>query len=185
MTNCHPIVEELESSSTNPGMLPISFATSVLRCLRRTLEEVTGAIDRAEAGPIVEEECLVQKFAREPAQVSHDDVTGLPLDSKLVADAIKEELMFMRKLQVYHEVPVSYVDKSGIEAIGARWVYTNKVMLRIHSFEQDQLRKKKTSRARNQESERDDTRGRKQHVCGYAPTGKPQGHAQSMYDQQV
>ena len=27
MTNCHPIVDELESSSTNPGMLPIAFAT--------------------------------------------------------------------------------------------------------------------------------------------------------------
>ena len=51
MTNCPPIAEELESSSTNPGMLPISFATSVLRGLRPTLEEVTGAIDSAEAGP--------------------------------------------------------------------------------------------------------------------------------------
>ena len=42
MTICHPIFEELESGSTNPGMLPISFVTSVLRGLRRTLEEVTG-----------------------------------------------------------------------------------------------------------------------------------------------
>ena len=43
------------------------------------------------------------------------------LDPKLVADAIKEELMFMRKLQVYHEVPASYLDKSGLKAIGTRW----------------------------------------------------------------
>ena len=106
MTNCHPIVEELESSSTNPGMLSNSFATSVLRGLRRTLEEVSGAIDSAEAGPTVEEECPVQKLAREPGQVSYNEVTGLPLDPKLVADVIKEELMFMCKLQVYHEVPV-------------------------------------------------------------------------------
>ena len=68
MTNCHPIVEELESNSTNPWMLPISFATSVLPSLRRTLEDVTGAIDGAEAGPTVEEECPVQKLAREPGQ---------------------------------------------------------------------------------------------------------------------
>ena len=55
-------------------------------------------------------ECLAETFAREPGQISYDEVTGLPPDPKLVADAIKEELMFMRKLQVYHEVPVSYLD---------------------------------------------------------------------------
>ena len=33
MTNCHPVVEEPAASVTNPGMLPISFATSVLRGL--------------------------------------------------------------------------------------------------------------------------------------------------------
>ena len=53
-------------------------------------------------------------------------VTGLPLDPKLVADAVKEELIFMRKLRVCHEVPVSFLDKSGLKAIGTRWVYTNK-----------------------------------------------------------
>ena len=69
MTNCPPIVGELESSSTNPGMSPISFATSALRGLRRTLEEVAGAIDCTEAGPTVEEGCPVQKLAREPGHV--------------------------------------------------------------------------------------------------------------------
>ena len=44
----------------------------------------------------------------------------------MVADAIKEEFMFIRKLQVHHEVPVSYLDKSGLQSIGTRWVYTNK-----------------------------------------------------------
>ena len=94
MTNCHPVVEELEPSSTNPEMLPISFAT--------------GAVDNAEAGPTEEEECLVQKLAHESGQTSYDEATGLPLDAKMVADAIKEELMFMRTLQVYHEVPVHW-----------------------------------------------------------------------------
>ena len=45
---------------------------------------------------------------------------------ELVADAIKEKLMFMRKLQVYHEVPVSYLDKYGLKAFSTRWVCTNK-----------------------------------------------------------
>ena len=67
----------------------------------------------------------MQKLAREPGQSSYDEVTGLPLDPKLV-DVSKEELMFMRKLQVYHEVLVSYLDKSGLKAVGTRWVYTNK-----------------------------------------------------------
>ena len=82
MTNCSPIVEELRSSSTNPGMLPVSLATSVLRGLRRTMEEVTAVIDSTEAGPTVEEECPVQKLKGESGQVSHDEVSGLPLDPR-------------------------------------------------------------------------------------------------------
>ena len=86
--------------------LPVVFTTSVLRGLRRTLEDVTEAIDRFEAGPTVEEEC-VQKLAHDPGQISYDEATGLPLDPKLVADAIKEELMFMHQVQVYQDVPMS------------------------------------------------------------------------------
>ena len=68
----------------------------------------------------------MQKLACEPGQGSYDEVTGLPLGPKLVADAIKEVLMFMRKLQVYHEVLESCLDKSGLKAIRTRRVYTNK-----------------------------------------------------------
>ena len=75
LTKCPPIVEELESSSMNPGTSPILFATSVLRGLRRTLGEVTGAINSAEAGPIVEEVYPLQKLASEPGQVSNDEAT--------------------------------------------------------------------------------------------------------------
>ena len=125
-------------------MLLISFATSVLRALRPTLEDVTGAKDSAEAGPTVEEVCPMQKLAREPGHISYDEVTGLPLDPKLVADAIKKELMFMRKLQVYHEVPVSYLYKCGLKVIGTRCSTRTKMMLRIHSSEQGWLRKKPT-----------------------------------------
>ena len=34
--------------------------------------------------------------------------------------------MFMRELRVYHEVPMSYLDKSELKAVGTRWVCTNK-----------------------------------------------------------
>ena len=63
MTNCHPIVEAMTATVINSETLPMAFAASVLRGLRRTLEEVTGAVDSVEAGLTVEEECPVQKSA--------------------------------------------------------------------------------------------------------------------------
>ena len=66
MTNCHPTGEKLAASVKDHDVPAIAFATPVLRGLRRTLEEITGAVDDVEAGPIVEEECAVQKLAREP-----------------------------------------------------------------------------------------------------------------------
>ena len=68
---------------------------------------------------------LCRKNVYESGQAYCNEATGSPLDPKLVADAVKDELMFMRKLQVYHEVPASYRDKSGLKPIGTRWVYTN------------------------------------------------------------
>ena len=47
MTNCHPIVEELAASVKNHEVSSIAFATSVVRGLRRTLEEITGVLDDA------------------------------------------------------------------------------------------------------------------------------------------
>ena len=47
----------------------------------------------------------MQKLAGE--QVPYDVVTGLALNPKL---------------RVYHEVPVRCLDKSGLKAIGTRWV---------------------------------------------------------------
>ena len=76
----HLVVEGLAAGGTITEMLPIAFATSVLRILRRTQEEVTGAVVNVEAGPIVEEECSVQKNARESGHVSNDEADGLPLD---------------------------------------------------------------------------------------------------------
>ena len=55
----------------------------ILRCCRLRVPRQSCE----EAGPTVEEEYPLQKLALEP---------------KMVADAIKEELMFMRKVQIYH-----------------------------------------------------------------------------------
>ena len=102
----------------------------------------------------------MHKLAYESGQVAYDEITGLPLDPKLVADAIKEELMFMRKLRVHHEVPTNYLDESGLKTIGTRWVYTNKG---------DAANPSKTGGAGDQQSERVDTRRREQHVCATPP----------------
>ena len=88
----------------------------------RSLESVSGA----QVKTTVEEECSAQRNAFESGRAYYDDATSLPLDPKMVADAVKEELMFLRMLQVYHDVLVSYLDKSGLKAIGTRWIYTNK-----------------------------------------------------------
>ena len=53
VTNCHPIVEKLAASVKDHEVSSIAFATSVLRGLQRTLEELTGAGDAMEVGPAV------------------------------------------------------------------------------------------------------------------------------------
>ena len=68
----------------------------------------------------------MQKLAHESGRVLNDEVTGLPLGVKLMANNAKEELMFMRRLQVFLEVPASYGDKCGLKAFGTQWVWTNK-----------------------------------------------------------
>ena len=46
----------------------------------------------------------MQKLAHESGQSSHEEATGLSVDPKMGLVVSSEELMFMRKLQVYHEV---------------------------------------------------------------------------------
>ena len=178
MSSCHPIVEALVADVTNPEMLPLAFATSVLRGLRRTLEEVSGAVDNVEAGATVEEECALQNSARGSGQTACDEATGLPLDLKLVADAVNEELMSMRKLQVYHEVLV--------KPLGKAWFGSHRNSMDLHeqSGRCESICERTTSGARNQESERVDTGRREQHLFGHAATGVSQVHAQSMHDWQ-
>ena len=67
-----------------------SRPTSILRCLRRTLEEIIGAIGNVEAGPTVEDECPTQRNAYESGRAYYNETTRLPLDSKIVADAVKD-----------------------------------------------------------------------------------------------
>ena len=80
----------------------------------------------------------------------------------MVTDVVKEMMAFKSRLQVYHEVPGSYRDQSGLKAIGTRWIYRTKVTLQSIS-------PSPVGCTRNQESERVDTRRREQHVCGHAP----------------
>ena len=93
MINCHLIVEDLAASVKDHEVPPAAFATPVLRGLRRTLEEIIGAVGAVEAGPTVEEECPAQRHAYESGQGHYDESTGLPLDLQMVADAVKEELL--------------------------------------------------------------------------------------------
>ena len=87
--------------------------------------------------------------------------------------------MFMRKLQVYHG--------SSCELSGQVWNESHRNTMSLHDKEgcRESTHPTKAGCARNQESERDDTRGGEQHVCSHASTGKSQGHAQSMYDWQT
>ena len=180
MTSCPPIVGELESSSGSllerrRFCLPRQFFARSATNTRGSHWSPWQCRSWADG----EEECPVQKLASEPGEKFHmSEITGLPLDPKLVADASKEELMFMRKLQVYHEIPVNYLDNSGLKAIGTRWVDTHKGC-------RESIHPSKAGCAENQESERVDTKGREQHVCSHASTGKSQGHAQSMHGWQA
>ena len=68
----------------------------------------------------MEEECPAQRNACEFAQTSYDEGSGLPVDSKMVADVVKEEFAFMRRLQVQYEFLRGYLDESGLKPTGTR-----------------------------------------------------------------
>ena len=173
MTKCHPIVFILHQVLQFFEMLPIAFATSVLRGLRRTLEEVAGTVDNAEAGPTVEEQCSVQKHAHESGQTSYDEATRLLLHPKWL---LNEGLMLTRKQHVYHDVLVSFLNKSECHRIS--------MVLHEQGRRCESIHPSATCCARNRESERVDTGGREQHVCCHALTREFQVHAQSMHDWQ-
>ena len=59
-----------------------------------------------------------QKVAYEYGQAYHDESTGLPLDPKLVDDAVNDFLELMRERKVYHQVPGSFLTESGLKPIG-------------------------------------------------------------------
>ena len=80
LTNCNPIVEEQVVRIKDRDAPSISFAVSVLRGVRRAMEEITGAIDVVEAAH---------------GEAYRDESTGLLLDPKKVDDAVKEVVDFM------------------------------------------------------------------------------------------
>ena len=82
----------------------------------------------------------------------------------------------MRKLQVYHEVLVTYLDKSGLKAIGTRWVYTINGDA-ANQFVQARLVAQETKRV-GELTPKDSSST----FCGNAAAGMPQVHAQSMHE---
>ena len=100
MTNCNPNVEELAAGVQNHEVSSIAFVTLVLGGLCRTLEDITGAVDDVRDGPTLEQECFAHRKAYESGRAYYDETTLLPPDPKTVADAVKEELIFMRRKQV-------------------------------------------------------------------------------------
>ena len=54
--------------------------------ITRTLEEITGAGDDVEAGPTVRP---AQRNAYDSGRAHRDETNELPLDPKIVADAVK------------------------------------------------------------------------------------------------
>ena len=72
-TTCRPIVEGRAAGVKNDEVSSTAIATSVLRGLRRTVEEITGAVEYVEAGPSVEEECPAQRKANESGQAHYDE----------------------------------------------------------------------------------------------------------------
>ena len=77
----------------------------------------------------------------------------------------------MRRLQVYHEVPVSYLDKSGLKP---RYANKGDAAIPFIRARLDAQQAKRVSEL---------TLGRReQHFCGNAATGKPRVHAQPMHD---
>ena len=81
------------------------------------------AIDVAEAGPTVEEECPAAEEGFD--KIYYDETTGAVLDPKFVSAAVQEELDFMRQLKGYLEVPADFAAQNCLRPIGTRWIYTN------------------------------------------------------------
>ena len=88
----------------------LSFCISDFRGRRRALQEVIAAIGAVDAGPTMEERCHTQKDAYARGQAFYDESIG-PHWTKLMDDAVKEELEFVRTQHVHHEVRESYFDR--------------------------------------------------------------------------
>ncbi len=69
---------------------------------------------------------LMSALKDEYDKVYYDETAGVRLDPQPARDATQEELKFMRELKVYHEALDVYARTNDLQAIGARWVYTNK-----------------------------------------------------------
>ena len=98
----------------------------LLHCLTIELQTF-GRLDAVEAGgPTVEESAQPDFLPWRDNKVVYDEMTGLPLDAKLVHEARTLEVDYMHKMEVYKYVTSEEVKKSGIEPIPTRWVDVDK-----------------------------------------------------------
>ena len=73
----------------------ISFCGVCSSRVEAGLGGIPGAIDAVEAGRAVGEECHAQEAACACGKAWYDESTGLPLDPKMVDDAVEEVVEFM------------------------------------------------------------------------------------------
>ena len=107
-----------------PPLLPRSCEFQAQPGLHRLLQcHVQSGV---EAELTVEEEYHAQTAAYTYGEADKEESTGLPLDPKMVAGAVKEELEPMRRFQVYHEMLESYLNESWLKATSSRWITQNK-----------------------------------------------------------
>ena len=137
MTNSAEIVEELsikcDGSHLHQPLIsgraawcaeyPPRLVAAILRGFTRTLRR-RGHIDEFDQGITVDEPCPARSAGY--GGVYYDEMTGAELPEHLVEQAIREEIEYMRQLQVYEEVDAGFMKANNLKAIGTRWVIVNK-----------------------------------------------------------
>ena len=114
----------------NSSIYPEQLCYSIIRGLRSQKCE-TGLAHLGEIGTICEdfdEHCLMTEIQHDTS-IFYDNVSGKPLDPKLVRIARAEEIDGANKHNVWTKVSVNECwDQTGKGPIGTRWVDINKGM---------------------------------------------------------
>ena len=82
------------------------------------------AIDPGDFHDNVEE--TIRQLAPSTEGGAWDDVTGMPLDSKRVRQARKEEVDYIRSKKVWTKIPRAEAQRRGLKVIKTKWIDINK-----------------------------------------------------------